>query len=278
MDYKEKMKIALVQMHTVQSNDENIETALKKVKEAAENGADLVMLPEMFSCPYETKNFPVYAQKEGGENWKKLSECAKENKVYLVAGSIPEKDDGKIYNTSFIFDRNGKQLARHRKMHLFNCDFKKGGMVFHESETLTAGNQVTTFETEFGIFGVMICFDIRFPELSRLMLQRGARMILVPAAFNLTSGPKWWDLCFRMRATDQQIFMAGCSPCRDEKSSYVAWGHSIVTNPFGEIVAQLGTQEDTLYYDVDFSVIPDMRDQTPVLKELRHDVYKVVEL
>lgn len=278
MDYKDKMKIALVQMKTVESNDENIETACKKIKRAARQGADLVMLPEMFSCPYKSENFPVYAQKEGGRNWKRLSECAAENNVYLVAGSIPEEDDGKIYNTSFIFDRKGKQLAKHRKVHLFNCDFKKGGQVFHESDTLTAGDSVTVYETEFGIFGTMICFDIRFPELCRLMQQKGARMVLVPAAFNMTSGPKWWDLAFRMRATDQQIFMAGCSPARDTKASYVAWGHSLVVDPFGEILAQLDIEEETLIYEVDFSVIPDMREQSPVLKELRHDMYKVVEV
>jgi len=278
MEVKDKLKIAAIQMKNVNDNDANISAAIEKINEAVRNGADMVVLPEMFSCPYKASNFPIYAQEDKGKNWTALSKAAAENKIYLVAGSMPELDNGKIYNTAYVFDREGNQIGKHRKMHLFNCDYKNGGQVFHESDTLTAGNSVTTFETEYGTMGLMICFDIRFPELSRLMFQRGARMIIVPAAFNMTSGPLWWDLAFRMRATDNQIFMFGCSPARNENASYVAWGHSLAVNPFGEIMKQLDEKEGTLYCDIDFSVIPDMREQSPVIKELRHDIYKVVDL
>lgn len=101
---------------------------------------------------------------------------------------MPEKDDeGRIYNTAYVFDRQGNCIAKHRKMHLFDINVK-GGQCFRESDTLTAGDSVTTFETEFGIFGICICYDIRFPELSRLMALKGAQVILVPAAFNMTTG------------------------------------------------------------------------------------------
>ena len=271
------MKIALVQMGGAATNDENLKKAVEKIDEAASKGAQLIVLPEMFSCPYKASNFPIFAQKDGEKNWTTLSEAAKKNKVYLVAGSMPEREGEKIYNTSYAFDRDGKQIAKHRKMHLFNCDIP-GGAFFHESETLTAGNEVTVFDTEYGKIGLMICFDIRFPELSRLMTDRGAKLIIVPAAFNMTSGPNWWDLMFRTRAADNQIFMAGCSPARDEKASYVAWGHSLVVDPFGKILSQLDEKENILYQDIDLSDTEKFRQQFKVLKSRRLDIYQLTEV
>jgi len=271
-----KFKMALVQMHGEQTNDANIQLAIEKIEEAASKGVDIVVLPEMFSCPYKASNFPVYAQKDGEYNWKVLSEAAKKNNIYLIAGSMPERDGEKIYNTAYVFDRNGKQIAKHRKMHLFDCDIP-GGANFHESDTLTAGNEVTVFETEFGKFGLMICFDIRFPELSRLMIDRGAKMIFVPAAFNMTSGPNWWEIMFRTRATDNQVYMAGCSPARDENGCYIAWGHSIVVDPFGKILQQLDEKESILYQEIDLAEVESFRQQYKILKSRRLDIYNLTE-
>ena len=239
-----KFKLALIQMKGAATNDENLKNAVQKINEAALQGSDIVVLPEMFSCPYKASNFPIFAQKDGDVNWKLLSETAARNKIYLVAGSMPERDSQngeKIYNTSYVFDREGKQIAKHRKMHLFDCDIPS--VNFHESDTLSAGNEVTVFDTEFGKIGLMICFDIRFPELARLMADHGAKMIIVPAAFNMTSGPSWWVIMFRTRAADNQLVMAGCSPARNEKANYVAWGHSIVVDSFGKILNQLDEKE-----------------------------------
>lgn len=138
-------------------------------------GIDLAVLPEMFCCPYENKYFPEYAEIEGGDTWEKCSRLAAEYGIYLVAGSMPERDEaGNIYNTSYVFDRNGHQIGKHRKMHLFDIDVK-GGQYFKESDTLTPGDQVTVFDTEFGKMGLCICYDFRFPELARLMVDEGAR-------------------------------------------------------------------------------------------------------
>lgn len=277
---KTKFKLALVQMGGAPTNDENLKIALAKIDEAAVKGSDIVVLPEMFSCPYKASNFPVFAQRDCEANWKLLSKAAAKNGVYLVAGSMPERDgegnNQKIYNTSYVFDRNGKQIAKHRKMHLFDCDIP-GGANFHESDTLTAGNEVTVFETEFGKFGLMICFDIRFPELSRLMMERGAKMIFVPAAFNMTSGPAWWEIMFRVRATDNQVYMAGCSPARDESGGYVAWGHSLVVDPFGKVLNQLDEKENILYQEVDLAEVESFRQQYKILKSRRLDIYELTE-
>lgn len=270
------MKIALIQMKGVQDNDENIAIAVDSVRTAAKSGADFVVLPEMFSCPYKASNFPVYAQKDEERNWQALSKVSAECGVYLAAGSMPEECDGKIYNTSYVFDRNGIQIAKHRKMHLFDCDIP-GGAFFHESDTLSAGDSVTTFETEFGTMGLMICFDIRFPELSRLMCNRGARLVIVPAAFNMTSGPNWWEVMFRARACDNQFYMAGCAPARDADASYVAYGHSILVDPFGKVLEELDEKPGILYYDLDLNKTEDFRSQYKILKSRRLDVYSLTE-
>lgn len=273
-----KFKLALIQMKGAATNDENLKNAVQKITEAALQRSDIVVLPEMFSCPYKASNFPVYAQKDGESNWKLLSETAAKNKIYLVAGSMPERDSQngeKIFNTSYVFDREGKQIAKHRKMHLFDCDLPS--VNFHESDTLSAGNEVTVFDTEFGKIGLMICFDIRFPELARLMTDRGAQMIIVPAAFNMTSGPSWWEIMFRTRAADNQLIMAGCSPARDENASYVAWGHSIVTNPFGKVLNQLDEKEGMLYQELDLAVVNTLRQQYKILKSRRLDIYTLTE-
>lgn len=277
---KTEFKLALIQLHGEATNEENLRNAVLKIIEAASEGADVVVLPEMFSCPYKASNFPIFAQKDGGANWNLLSQAAKKNSVYLVAGSMPERDveDGveKIYNTSYVFDRDGNQIAKHRKMHLFDCDIP-GGANFHESDTLTAGNEVTVFDTEFGKLGLMICFDIRFPELSRLLIERGAKMIIVPAAFNMTSGPNWWEIMFRTRATDNQVYMAGCSPARNENACYVAWGHSLVVDPFGKILNQLDEKESILYQKIDLAEVEDFRQQYKILKSRRLDIYELIE-
>ena len=138
--------------------------------QAKDAGADMICLPEMFSCPYETPNFPVYAEPGGGPSWQTLSGLAERYQVYLSAGSVPESDEnGNVYNTAYVFDREGRQIAKHRKVHLFDIDVK-GGQRFKESDTLTAGDKSTVFETEFGPMGLCICYDFRFPELARRMV------------------------------------------------------------------------------------------------------------
>ncbi|MFI3225907.1 MAG: carbon-nitrogen hydrolase family protein [Clostridia bacterium] len=268
------MKIALIQMKVTVNNDENIKNATDKIKQATKNGAQMVVLPEMFCCPYETSCFPVYAQKEGGENFIAMSKVAKECGIYLVAGSMPENDNGKTFNTSYVFDKNGEKIAKHRKMHLFDISVE-GGQHFMESETLSAGSEIVTFDTEFGKFGLQICFDIRFPELSRVMALEGVQAIIIPAAFNMTTGPAHWELLFRARALDNQIFMIGTSSARDMQSSYHSYANSIIASPWGDVLARLDEKEGTLYYDLDFEYNQNIRKQLPLLSARKTDVYNI---
>ena len=268
------MKVAMVQMGVREDKFENMFRAAGFVAQAAAKGADIVVLPEMFNCPYQTRNFPVYAEKAGGECWQILADAARDSHVYLVGGSIPERDDeGRVYNTSFVFDRAGDQIARCRKTHMFDIDVP-GGQRFKESETLTPGSEITTFDTEFGTMGLLICYDIRFPEMMRVMANRGAKVVFVPAAFNMTTGPAHWELLFRCRAADYQLFTVGAAPARDEKGVYVSYANSIIVSPWGKVLLRLGAGEEIGLYDVSLGEVDRVRTQLPLRNHYKPALYE----
>ena len=270
---KNQLKVALIQMKVIDDKDKNLVKAKDFVKKAADQEAELVMLPEMFNCPYQTIKFPEYAEKEGGKSWRFLSELAKENDIFLVGGSIPEKDDkNDIYNTSYVFNNKGEQIAKHRKVHLFDIDIE-GGQTFKESDTLSAGNNITVFDTPYGKMGLVICYDLRFPELSALLSKKGVKYILVPGAFNMTTGPAHWELLFRSRALDNQVYTLGAAPARDSKQPYVSYGNSNAVSPWGKVIKRLGGEEDILIADLDLDYLDKIREELPLLKHKREDIY-----
>lgn len=270
------IKLGLCQMAVSRDKGENLRRAQAALEQAARQGAQLAMLPEMFNCPYENPCFPVYGEPAGGETWQFLSRMARELGLYLAGGSVPELEGGKVYNTCYFFSPEGEELARHRKVHLFDIDVP-GGQRFQESDTLTAGDQITVVDTPLGKIGLAICFDIRFSELFRVMGARGAQIILVPAAFNMTTGPVHWDLAFRSRAVDNQLFVAGCSPARDTGASYVAYGHSLVCNPWGTVVAQLDEKAGVQVAQLDLDDLARYRGQIPILSGRRTDLYETIQ-
>lgn len=278
-DYAEKeerldrMKVTVLQPPIDREKRKNLEN-VAHILEQMPKKPDLLTLPEMFLCPYQAALFPKYAEEEGGEAWHFLSDLARKHGIYLSAGSVPECSEGRIYNTAYVFDREGRQIAKHRKMHLFDIEIK-GGQHFRESDTLTAGDEVTTFDTEFGILGLCICYDFRFPELSRMMVDKGAKLILCPASFNMTTGPMHWEVMFRSRAIDNQVFTIGTAPMRDASLGYTSWGHSIVVDPWGKVVAQLEEGAGMLHVEVDLSEVDRVRAQLPLLRHRRRDCYRV---
>ena len=142
-----------------------------------------------------------------------------------------------------------------------------------ESETLTAGYHSTVINTEFGMIGIAICFDIRFPELFRKMTLEGAKLIILPGAFNMTTGPAHWELTIRARALDNQVYFAACSPARSMEGPYVAFGNSCISNPWGELCGKTDGNESNVYADIDFGYVDRIRDQLPLLKARKPDVY-----
>jgi len=267
------MRVAMVQMEVVHDKKENLDRARAMLNQAGKQGVDLAVLPEMFCCPYSNQWFRAYGEEEGGPAWKALSQAARELGIYLVGGSIPELEGDRVYNTSYVFDREGHQIAKHRKAHLFDIDVE-GGQKFQESAVLTPGNQMTVFDTEFGTMGLCICFDFRFQELSKAMADRGAQIILVPAAFNMTTGPAHWELLFRQRAVDNQIFTLGAAPARNEQEEYVSYGNSILVDPWGTVLARADAEETILYGEVDFNRNRAIRQQLPIRAARRQELYR----
>ncbi|XP_030657780.1 omega-amidase NIT2 isoform X2 [Nomascus leucogenys] len=242
-------RLALIQLQISSIKSDNVIRACSFIREAATQGAKIISLPECFNSPYGTKYFPEYAEKIPGESTQKLSEVAKECSIYLIGGSIPEEDAGKLYNTCAVFGPDGTLLAKYRKIHLFDIDVP-GKITFQESKTLSPGDSFSTFDTR-------------------------CQLLVYPGAFNLTTGPAHWELLQRSRAVDNQVYVATASPARDDKASYVAWGHSTVVNPWGEVLAKAGTEEAIVYSDIDLKKLAEIRQQIPVFRQKRSDLYAV---
>lgn len=273
------IKIALCQMNVIDNKEENLKKAIYMIKTASEKDADLIILPEMFNCPYENEKFMEYSEDtENSYTLNLISKTASEEKKYIIAGSIPEKEatstSERIYNTSFMFNPDGKIIAKHRKMHLFDIDVK-GKIYFKESDTLTAGNQITIAETSFGKIGIGICYDIRFPELARLMALEGADILCYPGAFNLTTGPAHWEMLFKARACDNQVFTIGVAPALDKNANYNSYGHSLIINPWGEIISSASFEEELIIAEIDLNEIKKVREELPLLKNRRKDIYNL---
>ena len=284
-----KMKIAILQTKVYAEKEKNIRQLEEILASGRTEGADLVTLPEMFACPYETGNFPLYAEAEGGPSWQALSALAKKYGIYLSAGSMPEavkaksekvespSEKDRVYNTAYVFDREGKQIGKHRKAHLFDINVE-GGQCFKESDTLSPGERIGCFDTEFGKIGLCICYDFRFPETARLMALDGAKVILVPAAFNMTTGPAHWELMFRQRAVESQCYVIGTAPARNPDSSYISWGHSIAVDPWGTILTQMDEKEGIRIIEIDLDYADKVRRELPLLAHRRTDLYELRRL
>lgn len=219
---------------------ELIDTAISQAK-----GLKLVVLPECFNSPYGITHFNENAETvPDGKTCQMLSKKAKEHGIYLVGGTFPERKAGKLYNTCTVWDPRGNLLATYRKIHLFDIDIP-GKMTFKESEILSAGNNLATFECEGIKVGLGICYDIRFPELARLYrMKHKCDMLIIPGAFNLTTGPLHWRLLQRARAVDCQMYVLAVSPATGDQG-YRAYGHSAITDPWGKHTS-LEHKEDLL--------------------------------
>lgn len=272
---RKTFRISICQNKVTDNKQKNIDKAIKLLEESKFGGADMAILPEMFNCPYENSRFGEFSEEVGsGETLKAISDAAKSNSIYVIAGSIPERLDGRLYNSSFVFDRNGSIIGNHKKMHLFDIDVE-GKIRFMESDTLTPGSKITVVDTEFCKVGLAICYDIRFPELHRLMALQGAKLIVIPGAFNMVTGPAHWEILMRARALDNQVYLAAASPARDEAANYIAYGNSMVVEPWGDVISRAGTDEEVIFADIDLSRVDKVRDELPLLKHRRTDIYNL---
>ncbi|KAF8115923.1 hypothetical protein N665_0025s0362 [Sinapis alba] len=279
-----KFKIGLCQLSVTTDKTRNISHAKNAIEEAASKGAKLVLLPEIWNTPYSKDSFRVFAEDidacgdaAASPSTAMLSEVSKRLKITIIGGSIPEISGGRLYNTCCVFGSHGELKAKHRKIHLFDIDIP-GKITFMESKTFTAGDTPTVVDTDVGRIGIGICYDIRFQELAMLYAARGAHLLCYPGAFNMTTGPLHWDLLQRARATDNQLYVATCSPARDYGAGYVAWGHSSLVGPFGEIIETTEHEEAVIIAEIDYSFLEQRRSSLPLNKQRRGDLYQLVDI
>ncbi|GLU14264.1 hypothetical protein SLE2022_308450 [Rubroshorea leprosula] len=266
-----KFKIGLCQLSVSSDKNQNIIHARNSMKVAVDQGARLVVLPEMWNCPCSSDYFAMFAEdfshEDSSPSFKMLSEVASCYGITIVGGSMPEWCSGRLYNACCVFGPDGKLKAKHRKIHLFDIDIP-GKFSFKESDSFAAGEELTIVNTEVGRIGIGICHDMRFPELAMLYKEKGAHLICYPGAFNMSTGELLWEL----------LFVATCSPSRDSAASYTIWGHSTVVGPFGEIIATSGPKETVVVAEIDYFEIQLRRESLPLEKQKRSDIYRFVDM
>jgi len=178
----------------------------------------------------------------------------------------------KLYNTCTVYSPTGSLVAIYRKVHLFDIDIP-GKIKVKESETLTGGDTTNFFDADFARIGLGICYDIRFPEMAAISARKGCHALIYPGAFNTTTGPLHWELLQRARAVDNQVFFSMCSPARDVRAGYVAWGHSMVVDPMGTVLWEVDENEAIVHVHIDPTVFHDFRAGLPVAMHRRFNVY-----
>lgn len=269
----DRFNFALIQMRVGPDKDDNLDRAARMLAEAREKDIELAILPEMFNCPYGVKHFPDFAESiPDGRTCSFLSHLASEFGIHIVGGSIPEKDGPDIFNTATLWGPDGSLLLTHRKVHLFDVDIP-GGISFHESETLTQGEKMAVADTELGHLGLAVCYDLRFPELFRVQTLAGAEMIIVPGAFNTTTGPYHWELLVRSRALENTVYLAACASAPHPDVDYPTWGHSLAVDPYGWIMNGAGREQEIVYSTFDRARLGQVRAGLPVLDQRRPELY-----
>jgi len=264
------MKLALCQLRVTDDKAANLLRAREILLRAADRGAAIAILPEMFCIAYEPRLFAAAAEPcPGGESAAMLAETARETGMWIVGGSVPERSENRLYNTSMSFSPAG-YIGKYRKAHLFDIDVP-GKFRFMESETIAAGSDYPLMLDAPMKTGVAVCFDIRFPEWARLVMQRDADLLALPAAFSRNTGPRHWELLLRARALDNQLFVAAVSPAQSRS----AYGHSLVATPDGAVLHDCGEEEALAVLDLDPGMLAEMRRSIPVKANRRLDLYRL---
>ncbi len=261
-------KIAAVQMCSSSVICDNLYTAEKLIKDAVSNGAELIVLPEMFSIFGDDEFEKVRAGEEYGkgviQNF--CSFQAKENNIWIVAGSIPIncEDINKIKAASIIYNNLGNAVGRYDKIHLFDVKFSETES-YNESNTVDPGDYLVVIDTPFGKIGLTVCYDIRFPALCNSLFLAGAEIIVVPAAFPLKTGEAHWELLTRSRAIDNFCYIIGACQGGDHSNGRTSYGNTLTVDPWGRVVDRLdGGTAGVAYIDIDLQYLRKVRSTIPI--------------
>jgi omega-amidase len=255
-------RVACAQMDIALGNKEaNLETAVQMVKEAASRKVDLIVLPELFTTGYCLDKAVSLAESPKGHSIELLRDLAGRFRIFIVAGSILEKRGSQIYNTCHLIGKDGKLLGYYDKIHLFPP--------FQEDQFLAAGSKATIYKTELGLFGVMICFDLRFPELAGKLTLNGAQVIFCPAEFP-TERIAVWATLLRARAIENQVFVIGCNRIGSD-GKHLFGGRSAIINPEGKTLAQAKENQQLIEAKLNLEEIEVARKSLPVMKFRHHE-------
>lgn len=262
-----KLRLALLQMHIEAGNPEaNFSKLTSMLEEAVsqEQKPDVIMFPEMWNTGYALKEIHTIADRDGARTKAFLSDFSKKNGVHIIGGSIAELKSEKVLNTIYAFDREGNVAADYSKIHLFR--------LMDEEKYLAAGDKPGRLEIEGAQAGLMICYDIRFPELARKLALEGAKLLFVPAEWPHPRLHHWRTL-LTARAIENQMFVIACNRMGTSGSTEF-FGHSIVLDPWGETIAEAGEEETIIYADIDLSLVDAVRSKIPVFEDRRPAIYE----
>ncbi len=265
------MRAAVVQLNSTDDKARNLETAERLVRAAAGDGAELVALPEKWNLLAAGEDLLAGAESLDGPTLSGARVWARELGVYLLAGSISEQGEGKAYNTSVLIGPDGEDLAVYRKIHMFDVDV--GGVAYRESAHEEPGGEIVTVALGEAVAGLSVCYDLRFPELYRILAVRGARLITVPSAFTETTGRDHWEVLLRARAIENQAFVLAPNQVGEAPPHFSSYGHSAIVDPWGSVLATAPAGECFVAADLDFAEQDRVRESLPSLANRRPRAY-----
>jgi predicted amidohydrolase len=268
------MRVATVQLTSTHDKDANLERADTLTRRAASAGAELVVLPEKWNVLGDPEAIRAGAEPLDGPALRWARATARELGIELVAGSIAEsvESQDKGANTSVHVGRDGHDRAIYRKIHMF--DVEVGGRHYEESAIETPGDEIVVTHTEDGVpLGMSVCYDLRFPELYRVLAVRGARVLLVPSAFTLATTRDHWELLLRARAIENQAFVVAPNQIGEHAPGYRSGGRSMVVDPWGLVLATAADEETIAVADLSLERQDDIRRRLPSLANRRPEAY-----
>jgi deaminated glutathione amidase len=268
-----KLRVAAIQMSSTPDKEGNKETAEALIREAVSAGADLVALPELWSCHGFDEAYRENAEPVPGPTTDFLGELARELGIYLLGGSILEGDPGaqRLSNTSTFFDPSGEMTAVYRKIHLF--DVKVSDREYLESANIAPGSEIVTAKAGAATLGLSVCYDVRFPELYRLLALRGAEILAVPAAFTLQTGKDHWELLLRARAVENQAFVVAPAQWGQKADGRWTYGRSMIVDPWGTVLATCPDRDGHALATLDLDYLDRFRAEFPALTNRRPETY-----
>jgi predicted amidohydrolase len=269
------VRAAAVQLNANNDKGRNLEAAERLVREAAADGAELVALPEKWNLIGSAADLEAGAEPlDGGPSTEAARDWARRLGIHLLAGSIAERAEGaeRLFNTSALIDPAGEIVAVYRKIHLFDVDV--GGIAYRESEHEQPGEEIVTAPAAGVEVGLSVCYDLRFPELYRILAVRGARVITVPAAFTVTTGRDHWEVLLRARAIENQAFIVAPGQVGEAPPHYSSYGRSMIVDPWGLVLAQAPDGECFVAADLDLERQERIRESLPSLANRRPQAYR----